>query len=279
MSAPLSPAPSSPAPAGRRLTWPWFLVVVVVYLAILQGLGALIGVDRGDGNSQFPTTESVVRNGMIPIGLSVLFGAAVVTWLGWWREVLHYRVPVRRWVRFVPVSMLVVAVLAVNYPNLADQPLSLVLALVAMTALVGIGEELMFRGIGVQVFKRAGYSEGKVALWSSIVFGLVHVSNAFGEGGAAVFQAVIVSTSGYFFYLCLRVGGVLLLPMLVHGLWDFSLVSNTVGPDPKTSPGMILPILLQIALIVLVVVKRRTIEPAAPAGTTAAPAAKHAAGS
>ncbi|MFG3081230.1 CPBP family intramembrane glutamic endopeptidase [Streptomyces parvulus] len=131
-----------------------------------------------------------------------------------------------------------------------------------MTALVGIGEELMFRGIGVQVFKRAGLSEGKVALWSSVVFGVVHVSNAFGEGAQALLQAVIVSTSGYFFYLCLRVGSTLLLPMLVHGLWDFSLVSNTVGTDPKTSPGTILPILLQIALIILVIIKRRRIEPA-----------------
>ncbi|MET8698027.1 type II CAAX endopeptidase family protein [Kitasatospora sp. NPDC004723] len=273
-------APPSPALTGRRLTWPWFLAVVVVYLAILQGLGALIGVERGSGDSQFPTTESVVRNGVIPIGLSVLFGVGVVTWLGWWGSVLNYRVPVRRWVRFVPVSMLVVAVLAVNYPNLADQPASLVLALVAMTALVGIGEELMFRGIGVQVFKRAGLSEGKVALWSSVVFGVVHVSNAFGEGAQAILQAVIVSTSGYFFYLCLRVGGVLLLPMLVHGLWDFSLVSNSVGTDPKASPGMILPIVLQIALIVLVIVKRRTVEPPAytGAGAPSAPTAHRTAG-
>ncbi|MEV7281682.1 CPBP family intramembrane glutamic endopeptidase [Streptomyces sp. NPDC093111] len=145
-----------------------------------------------------------------------------------------------------------------------------------MTLFVGIGEELMFRGIGVQVFKRAGLSEGKVALWSSVAFGIVHVSNAFGEGAQALLQAVIVSTSGYFFYLCLRVGGTLLLPMLVHGLWDFSLVSNAVGLDPKASPGMVLPIVLQVVLIVLVIVKRRTIEPATT-DNAVAPAASRAA--
>lgn len=257
-------AQQPPTDVGRRLTWPWFLAVVVVYLVIIQGIGRLIGVDRSGSDSQFPDVESVVRNGLIPIGLSVLFGAAVVTWLGWWGEVMRYRVPVRRWVRFVPISMLVVAVLGVNYPNLAEQPVSLVLSLLAMTLFVGIGEELMFRGLGVQVFKRAGFSEGKVALWSSVVFGLVHVSNAFGEGAQAVLQAVIVSTSGYFFYLCLRVGGTLLLPMLVHGLWDFGLLSNMVGADPKSSPGMLLPILLQVVLIVVVIVKRRSVEPAAP---------------
>ncbi len=257
----------SPARQGRTLTWPWFLAVAVVYLAIIQVAGALIGVDTAGAKSEFPTTEAIARNGLIPIGLSVVFAAAVVTWLGWWGDVLRYRAPVRRWVWFVPVSMLVAAVLAVNYPNLADQSPGMVLALIAMTACVGIGEELMFRGIGVQVFKKAGFSEGRVALWSSVVFGAAHLSNVFGSGSQAIFQAIVVSTSGYFFYLCLRVGGTLLLPMLVHGLWDFSLVSNGVGTDPVKSVGMLLPILLQVALIVVLLVRRRSIEPLA-AGTT-----------
>ncbi|MFJ4680453.1 MULTISPECIES: lysostaphin resistance A-like protein [unclassified Kitasatospora] len=247
----------------RRLTWPWFLAVVVVYLAIIQGLGLLIGVDRGGAKSEFPTTEALVRNGLVPIGLSVVFGAVLVSRLGWWGDVLRCRVPVRRWVRFVPVSMLVVAVLAVNYPNLADQPPSMVAALLAVTVCVGVGEELMFRGVGVQVFRKAGFSEGRVALWTSVVFGLVHLSNAIGSGAQAVLQAVVVSTSGYFFYLCLRVGSTLLLPMLVHGLWDFSLLSNGVGADPAAYPGAVLPIVLQVVLIVVLLVRRRSVEPAA----------------
>lgn len=262
-------ADQPPVRTGRRLSLPWFLVVVVVYLVIIQGVGALTGVGRGDSDSQFPTTATVVRNGLVPIGLSVLFGAAVVTWLGWWGEVMRYRAPVRRWVWFVPVSMIAAALLGMNYPNLAGQDASLVIALVAMTVCVGIGEELMFRGIGVQVFKRAGLSEGRVALYSSLVFGLVHVSNAFGEGAQAVLQALIVSTSGYFFYLCLRVGGTLLLPMLVHGLWDLGLISNLVGSEPKAYAGMVLPIVLQIALIVVLVIRRRSVEPGPEAGSEA----------
>ncbi|WP_329307902.1 CPBP family intramembrane glutamic endopeptidase [Streptomyces microflavus] len=248
---------------GRGLTWPWFLVVVIVYAAIIQGLGALIGVDTSYSDSQFPTTESLVRNALIPIGASIVFAAAVVTWLGWWREVLHYRAPVRRWVRWVPISMLVVALVGVNYGHLADQSLSLVACLLVLGLFVGVGEELMFRGIGVHVFRRAGLTEGKVALYSSLVFGLVHISNAFGEGAQAILQALIVSTSGYFFYLCLRVGGIILLPMLVHGLWDTSLISNLVGDEPQASVGMALIILLQVTLIVVLLVKRHKIEPVA----------------
>ncbi|WP_405196168.1 CPBP family intramembrane glutamic endopeptidase [Streptomyces anulatus] len=236
---------------------------MIAYAAIIQGLGALIGVDTSYSDSQFPTTESLVRNALIPIGASIVFAAAVVTWLGWWREVLHYRAPVRRWVRWVPISMLVVALVGVNYGHLADQSLSLVACLLVLGLFVGVGEELMFRGIGVHVFRRAGLTEGKVALYSSLVFGLVHISNAFGEGAQAIAQALIVSTSGYFFYLCLRVGGIILLPMLVHGLWDTSLISNLVGDKPQASAGMALIILLQITLIVVVLVKRHKIEPVA----------------
>ncbi|MFI5761168.1 MULTISPECIES: CPBP family intramembrane glutamic endopeptidase [unclassified Streptomyces] len=257
---------------GRRLPWPWFLAVVLVYLGIIQGLGLLVGVDTGDSASEFPTTESLVRNALIPIGASIVFAAGLVTWLGWWREVLHYRVPVRRWVRWVPLSMLAVALLGLNFRHLADQSLSLVACLLLLGLFVGVGEELMFRGIGVHAFRRAGFSEGKVALYSSLVFGLAHVSNAIGQGAQALVQALIVSTSGYFFYLCLRVGGVILLPMLVHGLWDTGLISNLVGEEPRGSLGMALMIVLQAVLIVVLLLKRRTIEPAPAAPAPTVPA-------
>ncbi|MFK3731472.1 lysostaphin resistance A-like protein [Streptomyces sp. NPDC088090] len=253
-----------PPSLQRRLTWPWFLVVTVAYLAIIQGAGILVGVDTSGAKGDFPTTEAVLRDGLIPVALSVLFGAAVVTRLGWWGDVLHYRAPVRRWVWCVPISMLAAALLAVNYGHLAAQPLSLGLSLLAMTLLVGIGEELMFRGIGVQVFKKAGLGEGKVALWSSLIFGAAHLSNALSDGGQAIGQAVIVSTSGFFLYLCLRAGGTVLLPMLVHGLWDFGLLSSMAGTDPEGYPGIAVPILLQVVLIVLLVVRRRSITPAPP---------------
>jgi membrane protease YdiL (CAAX protease family) len=252
---------------GRRLSWPWFLLVVVVYLGIIQGLGLLVGVDGGDSDSQFPTTRVVVRNALIPIGASIVFTAAMVTWLGWWGQVLHYRRPVSRWVRWVPVSMLAVALFGINYGHLSDQSLSLVVSLLVLGVFVGVGEELMFRGIGVHVFSRAGFTEGKVALYSSVVFGLAHVSNAISQGAQAVAQAAIVSTSGYFFYLCLRAGGVILLPMLVHGLWDTSLFSNLVGDKPAASIGMLLIIVLQVVLIMVLLVRRRSVEPVATAPT------------
>lgn len=136
-------------------------------------------------DSQSPTTESIVRNALVPIGASILFVAAVVTWLGWWGLVLRYRAPARRWVRWVPVSMLLAALVGLNYGHLSDQSAVLVACLLLLGVFVGVGEELMLRGTGVHVFKRAGFSKGKVALWSSVVFGLPHISNAIGQGTQA----------------------------------------------------------------------------------------------
>lgn len=49
--------------------------------------------------------------------------------------------------------------------------------------------------------------------------------------------------------------------MLVHGLWDTSLFSNLVGDEPQASPGMALIIVLQAVLIIVLLVRRRSIEP------------------
>ena len=139
--------------APRDLTWPAYLAVVVAYLVIIQGLGTLLQVDTHGADSEFPTAEAVLRGGVIPIALSVVFGVAVVTWLRWWPEILRDERPVQPWVRRVPVTMIVVALLATNYGHLAHQDAGLVVSLVALVAVVGVGEELMFRGLGVVTFR------------------------------------------------------------------------------------------------------------------------------
>jgi uncharacterized protein len=57
--------------------------------------------------------------------------------------------------------------------------------------------------------------------------------------------------------VCLRVGGVIFLPMLVHALWDFSLFSPGIGPDTDAYLGTALPVLAQVVLIVVVLRRRR----------------------
>ena len=94
---------------------------------------------------------------------------------------------------------------------------------------IGVSEELMFRGIGVTAFRQAGFTEGKVALWTCVLFGLAHATNIFSEGLGALPQVLVTAVAGYFFYVTRRVSGLLIVSMIIHGLWDFGLFTTTLS--------------------------------------------------
>jgi len=252
-----------PAAGGgiRRLAVPAFLAIVVADLLILQGVGALAdtGLD-GFEHGRFETGEQVALGLLLPVGLSVVFVYAVVAALGWWRPVLVDDRPVRRWLWVVPTVFAVATAAAVDYGDLADKGIGFVVLLLLAALCVGVGEEGMFRGIGVITFRVNGFSEGRVALWSSVVFGAVHLTNALSTGGTAVTQAIAVSFAGYFFYLTRRVSGGLVVPAVLHGLFDFSILSGAVAGD-ATYAGAIAAILAYPVVAVILLVGRHRIEP------------------
>lgn len=246
---------------GRRLSYPGFAVVVIAYLAIIQGGGLLIRTLR-DGDDSFVTTEGVIVNMWVPLGAALLFTYGLVAWLGWWEPVMRDDRPVQRWVRVVPVILLVSILVATDYADLFDKSLGYVIALLVATQMVGWGEEGMFRGIGVTTLRSHGMSEGKVALWSSIVFGAVHLTNAIGRGAEAVPQAVVVSFAGYFFYLTRRASGGNALNSVLHGLFDFALLSGTATlVDQQAYAASAAAILAYVVIAVLVLARRHHIEP------------------
>jgi uncharacterized protein len=157
----------------------------------------------------------------------------------------------------------VVILLGIDYGSLADRGLEFTLILVLVGLLVGFGEEGLFRCIGVTTFRRNGFPEGRVALWSSVVFGLVHVANAIGGSSSAYFQAVVVAFAGYFFYLVRRVSRSNVLNSVLHGGFDFMLLSGTaiIPAGETTYPLSALGVLAYLVCGVLVLVRRRSIEP------------------
>jgi membrane protease YdiL (CAAX protease family) len=253
---------TAPAKNGmRKLTIAAFIAIVVVDLIMLQGIGLLLK-PSGVGYGDIPGTTALWRTITLPVGLSVLFGAAVVSYLRWWRPVIHDDHPVQKWVRIVPLLLLVSVLATTDYSNLSHQSIGLVLLLAVSMIFVGVGEELMFRGIGVVTFRGAGLTEGKVALWSSIVFGAVHMTNIFTEGPGAFAQAAVVSVTGYFFYLTRRRAGTILVPMALHAMYDFSIFSHAAGlteSDTNLQTGV--PILISIILAIIVFPRLKKIEP------------------
>jgi hypothetical protein len=246
----------------RRLSYGAFVLVVIAYLALIQIGGLLVTnaasivSDRG-----FVTTHNVLISLWIPVGAALIFTYAVIAVLGWQRPVFRDDRPVQRWVMIVPVVFAVGIILATNYGNLASKGLGFTLILLIGTQFVGWGEEGMFRGIGVTMLRDHGLREGQVALWSSIIFGIVHLTNAIGHGASAIPQAIAVSLAGYFFYLMRRVSRGNVLNSVIHGLFDFSIVSGTaIIVHQRAYAGSAAAILVYIILIVVLLVRRHRIE-------------------
>ncbi|MFD5176513.1 type II CAAX prenyl endopeptidase Rce1 family protein [Nocardia sp. NPDC058379] len=245
---------------GRRLSYPMFALIVIVYLAIIQ-LGGLL-MTAVSGEDDFLSTRAVFFGMIIPLGAALAFTYGVISYLGWLRPVLHDDRPTRSWVRIVPIVFIVAIVFGINYSALADKGFLYVLVLLIATQFVGWGEEGMFRGIGVLVLRDHGLTEGRVALWSSIVFGAVHLANGVTHGISALPQAIIVSLAGYFFYLTRRVSRGNTVNSVLHGLFDFTLLTGTVIlADQTMYPGTLLPILVYPLLAIVLLVKRHSIEP------------------
>ena len=246
----------------RELAWWQFLLLVLVYAAIIQVGGRVIGADV-QTDEGWETAGNVLESALIPIALSSVFVVGIATWLRWWPQIVHEPLRVQRWVRIVPIALLLTAAIGSSWGNLLDQKAELVLTLVVLVLLVGFTEELMFRGVGLVTFRRMGLTEAKVALYSSGVFGAVHLSNALGTGTSAIFQAAIVSFTGYMLYLTRRRAGAIWLAMPVHGSQDFIVLSGQVGVDPEASPLSILVLPVMIGLGILLWRRRHRIEPAA----------------
>ncbi len=120
----------------------------------------------------------------------------------------------------------------------------------------------MFRAIGVTTFRRNGFSEGKVALWSSLIFGLAHIANVIGSVPSAFAEAIIVSFAGYFFYLIRRVSRSTILNSVLHGLFDFTLITGTqIMPESEDAyPASLAGIAVYVVCGIIVLIRRHRIE-------------------
>ncbi len=252
-------------PGERRLPVIGFLVLVVVWLAIVKIVGQVTS-DRADVvDGRLLETDQLVWAFIVPLGAAFVFVYGAVTVLGWWRHVFHDTAPVRPWVWVIPIVFAVAIALGINYSGLADRGAGFAIVLVLSALLVGFGEEGLFRVVGVVSLRQHGFTEGKVALWSSVIFGLAHVANIIGGDARALGQAVIVSFAGYFFYLIRRVSRSNILNSVLHAGFDFTILSSTQiipeGTDAHVI-GAAVAILVYVVCGIIVLVGRHRIEPA-----------------
>jgi membrane protease YdiL (CAAX protease family) len=153
---------------------------------------------------------------------SMIFFFGAVTYLKWWHQVGWKGLNNLRDLRFLwlPSLFLLIQILLVLFAGL---PSTRVLMFVLInTLMVGICEELLFRGI---LFHGASSSFGIWrAVWiTTIIFGAVHILSGFvsGDFNASILQAFYAFMFG-FYMVALRIRLDTIIPgIIIHWLWDY----------------------------------------------------------
>jgi membrane protease YdiL (CAAX protease family) len=164
----------------------------------------------------------------VALALSVLGGV----WLfGWWRE-CRFTTPLRpgglKFLAFpylfagLLLLLVALAVKSESGVELRDAaPLSLIASLIAVTLLIGLFEETLFRGVffhGIEA--RRGLASALIG--SSVAFGLMHYVNWVGGQPFLITSGQVAhAVAAGFMYaaLMLRIGSIWPV-ILFHGFWD-----------------------------------------------------------
>lgn len=174
--------------------------------------------------------EVGIANAVQPaFALAIAVLIAAILFFRWFDVGLNPPIP-RRSLRLVWFPALYVALFAVGALLVGLPPAATVLIILVNTLIVGVSEELACRGVLYQGFRSALGVWGAI-LGSTILFGAVHILNGFATGdfAAAAIQASTAFMTGMAF-MAIRFRTRSLYPgMLLHGLWNFALVTMTVG--------------------------------------------------
>lgn len=203
------------------------VVLTVVYSVVVLGLAAVLQPDGASFETAFDDLDNS-RYLAYALAAGVAFGAIVATIGGWWKPILaNDRTevgPVTGWLRFVPIVLFVVVAATTDWGALPDFDTDLLIWIAAASIAVGISEELMFRGNIIACLRRAPMPEFQVWLWSSILFGLIHLGNVgIGAGvGGSIGNTVVAFFGGGMFYIVRRVSGSIIVAMALHAAWDFT---------------------------------------------------------
>lgn len=220
------------------MTLPIAFAVLVVWLILTVGVGFALS------DSRQSSIEIIAGSG---IGVPWLLAAAFVLGIAWasGREQMGLRLPSpASSIRLVWLPLLYVVIMAV-LNTLLGLPSERVLRIAATNMLlVGLSEELMFRSI---LFRGmlSRFTIWPAILLTSFMFGIVHSLNAFTTGrlDQALLQSLTAFMQGLA-YLAIRIRTDSVWPMvLVHGMWDFSLISGPLARPLVVQHPLVHPII------------------------------------
>ena len=210
---------------------PRLLTAVFMVLPAAAFLPLLSWWLQVDYNTIGDNTRNVLR-GVVPmVTASLLWGLVMSARAGWsgviWRRRAPLAMPAMFWL--IPVCWFLLVALRLAVAPWPAMNLTYIAVLGVAMLMVGFNEELLFRGIVATGARGAGHgSEARVMLVSAIAFGLFHLPNALaGQAlGATLGQVAYAFVMGCALYTSMRLAGSILLPVVMHALWDFSVFAS-----------------------------------------------------
>lgn len=203
------------------------VAIVVGYTIVLSTIQQISGVPYTEF---FDSAQNTWRAPVLSLGIGAVLLLAFVSWARWdmvWRD--PERLPVPRWIWLLLgtfTACIVVRGVGIAYDEIDPE---LLVAVLCLGVLVGLTEELLFRGIFLRCMRSGEMSEGAAALWTGTAFGLFHLPNVFlGTGVSGLVQVLLAGLTGFALYYFRVAAGAIVLAMVMHGMFD---VTVFVSPD------------------------------------------------
>lgn len=213
----------------------WWIGVAVflAYAGWVMSAWTYLDIDY----ASLATQSNLMWAVIMPLGIAANALSVFNTLAGWWPQTL--REPQLRKPKFLAVLLLLIAgFICLNFyaTDWAAIGLAHTLVLAGAMLLVGFCEEMVTRGVLLVSLRGSLRSEAWVWFYSTLLFGLLHATNAFfGLGAAALLQVVLAFCAGTGLYLVRRFTGSLVVAMCIHAIWDFSSLAHGLAHTTDTA--------------------------------------------
>lgn len=137
------------------------------------------------------------------------------------------------WMWIVPVAIIVGSLVRFKDSRWRLFTPAGIVYLIVGALFAGFSEELLTRGLLVHIISQAAVPQVVVMLGSSVIFGLLHGMNYFNgqDRKTTISQMVVGGIMGMSLYVSYIVSGSLWVPILLHALFDISILSYGTQPD------------------------------------------------
>ena len=205
----------------------------IVHVIVWTGLVLIApGGDRVDYDLLGDAATPWVRQFILPLTAVLALQSVYISRRKLWVEILRDRDRSRRkWLWLPPVLLLAAGIGVASSDGLGDASSGYWIGMTLTMLLVGVTEEITFRGIVVAGARRTWNREGFALVASSVLFGLFHLPNWFlGQSlPTTIRQVVVTAFLGMVFFALRRASGALLSCIVLHAVYDWMIIQGALA--------------------------------------------------